>query len=90
MPSITTNGLAALEPGGSLEPISYELGDLNANEIIIDVKYCGICHSDLSMVDNDWGISQYPLVPGHEVIGKISSVGPGVHHLNIGDSVGLG
>ncbi|MDG1511385.1 MAG: NAD(P)-dependent alcohol dehydrogenase [Mariniblastus sp.] len=90
MPSITTNGLAAIEPGGSLKPISYELGDLNANEIIIDVEYCGICHSDLSMVDNDWGISQYPLVPGHEVIGKIASVGPGVHHLNIGDSVGLG
>lgn len=86
----TTNGLAAIEQGGSLEPISYELGAPGTNEIIIDVEYCGICHCDLSMVDNDWGITQYPLVPGHEVIGKVSSAGEGVRNLNIGDSVGLG
>lgn len=90
MPNNTTTGLAVTESGGLLEPLTYELGPLGPNEVIIDVQYCGICHSDLSMVDNDWGISQYPLVPGHEIIGEIASVGDGIHHLNVGDSVGLG
>jgi alcohol/geraniol dehydrogenase (NADP+) len=56
----------------------------------IRVDYCGICHSDISMIDNDWGRSQYPLVPGHEVIGTVSMVGSGVTTLNEGDVVGLG
>ena len=85
-----TIGLAVNEPGGSLESLTYELGALGVNEVIIDVDYCGICHSDLSMVDNQWGITQYPLVPGHEVIGKIAPVGDGVKHFSPGDSVGLG
>ena len=85
-----TIGLAVNEPGGSLESLTYELGALGVNEVIIDVDYCGICHSDLSMVDNQWGITQYPLVPGHEVIGKIATVGDGVKHFSPGDSVGLG
>ena len=63
---------------------------LGENEVEIDVKYCGICHSDLSMIDNEWGFCQYPLVPGHEVVGTISSVGNNVNNLKIGDYVGLG
>jgi len=86
----TINAYAAHEPGGSLEPFTYEVGALQPNEVEIDVLYCGICHSDLSMVDNEWGMSQYPLVGGHEVIGKISSVGANIQHLEIGKTVGLG
>lgn len=90
MTNYATNGLAATEPGGTLERITYEVSAPGINEVIVDVEYCGICHSDLSMLDNDWGITQYPLVPGHEIIGKIAALGDGVHHLRIGDSVGIG
>ncbi len=90
MTNYATNGLAATEPGGTLERITYEVSAPGTNEVIVDVEYCGICHSDLSMLDNDWGITQYPLVPGHEIIGKIAALGDGVHHLRIGDSVGIG
>lgn len=90
MTNYATNGLAATEPGGTLERITYEVSAPGTNEVIVDVEYCGICHSDLSMLDNDWGITQYPLVPGHEIIGKIEALGDGVHHLRIGDSVGIG
>ena len=90
MKNFTTNGLAAIEPGGTLQPITYEVSAPGVKEVIVDVEYCGICHSDLSMVDNDWGITQYPLVPGHEIIGKIAAMGDGVHHVRIGDSVGIG
>ena len=86
----TINAYAANQAGGSLEPFTYEVGELQPNEVEIDVLYCGICHSDLSMVDNDWGMSEYPLVGGHEVIGKISSVGSSVKSLEVGATVGLG
>ncbi|MDD7984546.1 NAD(P)-dependent alcohol dehydrogenase [Lentisphaera marina] len=81
---------AAEEAGSPLKEISYETDSLESNEVEIDVKYCGICHSDISMINNDWGISQYPLIPGHEVTGVISQVGKSVTHLKIGQAVGLG
>lgn len=90
MTKTTINAYAANEAGGSLEPFTYEVGELKPNEVEIDVLYCGICHSDLSMVDNEWGMSEYPLVGGHEIIGKVSSVGENVEHLDIGGTVGLG
>ncbi len=86
----TINAFAATEAGGSLEPFTYEAGDLQPNEVEIDVHYCGICHSDLSMINNEWGMSKYPLVGGHEVIGKVAAVGANVDHLEIGTTVGLG
>lgn len=81
---------AAHEPGGKLVPFSYDPGALGADEVEIDVEHCGICHSDLSMLDNEWGFSRYPLVPGHEVVGKVARVGGAVAHLGVGDRVGLG
>jgi len=81
---------AVNEPKGNLEPFEYDPGVLEDNEVEIDVKFCGVCHSDLSMIDNEWGFSQYPLVPGHEVVGTISSVGNNVNNLKVGDYVGLG
>jgi len=81
---------AAFKAGGKLEPFEYDPGLLHRNDVEIDVEHCGICHSDLSMLDNEWGISQYPLVPGHEVIGTISAVGEGVTHLQVSQRVGLG
>jgi uncharacterized zinc-type alcohol dehydrogenase-like protein len=83
-------GFAALQAGGPLQPFGYETGPLGREEVDIDVRYCGICHSDLSMLDNEWGFSQYPLVPGHEIIGTVAAVGQGVQTLRTGQTVGLG
>jgi len=81
---------AAFEAKGELKPFEYDPGELQANEVEIDVHYCGICHSDLSVIDSEWGQMQYPIVPGHEVVGKIASVGSNVSNLKVGQSVGLG
>lgn len=78
------------EPKGKLKPFEYDPGELAENDVEIDIDYCGICHSDLSMIDNEWGFTEYPLVAGHEAIGTISSVGKKVSHLKVGDAVGLG
>ncbi len=81
---------AAKEPGGKLESFEYDPGQLRKDDVEIDVEHCGICHSDLSMINNEWGFSQYPLVPGHEVVGTVSQVGEDVKNVQIGQRVGLG
>ncbi len=81
---------AVHEANGKLEPFEYEPSSLGDNEVEIDVMYCGICHSDLSMINNEWGMSRYPLVPGHEVVGTVLQVGDKVRHLQVGQAVGLG
>ena len=81
---------ATFEPGGKLKPFEYDPGELNPLDVEIDVRYCGICHSDVSVIDNEWGMTQYPVVPGHEVVGTIAKVGSGVKHLQVGQTVGLG
>ena len=81
---------AARAPGAELTPFQYEPGPLGDHDVEIDVEYCGICHSDLSMLNNEWGITQYPFVPGHEVAGRIAAVGAHVRNLQPGDRVGLG
>jgi uncharacterized zinc-type alcohol dehydrogenase-like protein len=81
---------AASEAGGELTPFEYEPGPPGTTEVDIDVEYCGICHSDLSMLDNEWGLAEYPLVPGHEVVGTVSAVGQEVAQLQVGQKVGLG
>ncbi len=81
---------AAQSAGGELAPFDYELGAIQSGDVDIEVAYCGMCHSDLSMLDNEWGASEYPIVPGHEVVGQIVAVGDNVTHLKPGDRVGLG
>lgn len=84
------NAYAAPTPNAPLQPFSYDPGVLGDEEVEIAVEYCGICHSDLSMIDNEWGISQYPLVPGHEIVGTIAQMGANVKNLSLGQRVGLG
>ena len=86
----TVNAYAASDAGKSLEPFQYELPELGPEELDIKVHYCGICHSDLSMLNNEWGMTQYPFVPGHEIVGEVVRVGKEVAHLAVGDKVGLG
>ena len=84
------NAFAVLEPKGKLEPYSYESGTLGSDQVDIKVSYCGICHSDLSMINNDWGMTKYPLVPGHEIIGEVVAAGEAVKNVKVADKVGLG
>lgn len=81
---------SAQSAGKPLVAVERELPELNQDQVVIDVKYCGVCHSDISMLENEWGLTQFPLVPGHEVFGVISAVGKNVHNLKIGQEVGLG
>ncbi len=76
--------------GAALEKVERSEQDLSHDQVEIDVMYCGICHSDLSMLNNEWGMSSYPLVAGHEVIGKVSRVGEAVNSALVGKHVGLG
>jgi uncharacterized zinc-type alcohol dehydrogenase-like protein len=81
---------AADKQGAELKLFEYEVGELPSDEVEIKVEYCGICHSDLSMLDNEWGMTQYPFVPGHEVVGTIAAIGSNVKTLSLGQRVGLG
>lgn len=83
-------GLAAHAAGAELLPFRYDPGDLGVQEVEIGITHCGICHSDLHLISNDWGISQYPFIPGHEVIGTVTAVGSQVRSLKPGQRVGLG
>jgi len=81
---------AAMESGKDLEPFKYDAKELAPKEITIDITHCGVCHSDVHLVDNDWGLSEYPMVPGHEIVGTVSALGSAVTNLKVGDRVGVG
>jgi alcohol/geraniol dehydrogenase (NADP+) len=87
---MTIQAYAAHKADGKLESFEYELGSLKPDEVEVDIEYCGICHSDLHMLKNEWGFTRYPLVAGHEIIGKVSAIGDMVSHLKIGQYVGVG
>lgn len=84
------HGWAAHGARQKLEPFVYEAGPLGSEEVEIAVEYCGLCHSDLSILNNDWGLTQYPVVPGHEVVGTIAAAGADVKGLKVGQRVGVG
>lgn len=81
---------AAREAGASLAPFDFEPEALGPHDVEIAITHCGICHSDLHLIDNDWQTSQFPLVPGHEVVGTVAHKGPLVTHLEPGARVGVG
>jgi uncharacterized zinc-type alcohol dehydrogenase-like protein len=81
---------AATAPHAPLVPHEYEFGPLGHDQVEIKIQSCGICHSDLSMIDNEWGMTHYPFVAGHEIIGTIAAKGEHVTHLSLGQTVGLG
>lgn len=88
--SQTFRAYAATTKGSALKPFEFNPGPLRPEQVEIAVEYCGICHSDLSMLDNEWGMSAYPFVPGHEVAGRVIAAGPQVKGLKVGQRVGLG
>lgn len=87
---ISTIGIAAFDAAGPLAPWRFERRDLGAHDVHICIMYCGICHSDLHTVRGEWGPCRYPQVPGHEIVGRVISVGSAVTSWKAGDLVGVG
>jgi len=83
-------GLAAHAAGAQLLPFKYKIGDIAPNEVEVKISHCGVCHSDVHLIDNDWGLSKYPFIPGHEIVGTITAVGSAVTDRKLGERVGIG
>nr|AEA36767.1 cinnamyl alcohol dehydrogenase [Sinopodophyllum hexandrum] len=83
-------GWAARDTSGVLSPFNFSRRETGEKDVAFKVLYCGICHSDLHMVKNEWGSSTYPLVPGHEIVGVVTEVGSKVQNIKVGDKVGVG
>jgi uncharacterized zinc-type alcohol dehydrogenase-like protein len=81
---------AAHSKKGALAPFVYDPSPLGPHDIEIRISHCGICHSDVHLVDGDWGVGSYPMVPGHEIAGTVAALGPEVEHLEAGQRVGVG
>ena len=87
---IQVSGYGALNATSSIAPIEFERRELGEKDILIDILYCGVCHSDIHMARSEWGPSVYPIVPGHEIVGKISQIGSGVTQFKVGEMAGVG
>lgn len=87
---ITAKGYAVSSSNAPFHPFQFERKAPGEHEILIEILYCGICHSDLHKVKNEWGSSVYPMVPGHEIVGKVKQVGAKVKKWEIGEGVGVG
>jgi uncharacterized zinc-type alcohol dehydrogenase-like protein len=84
------HGLAVHAAGAQLLPYKCEAGELAGHEVEIKISHCGVCHSDVHLIDNDGGISKYPFIPGHEIVGSVSEVGANVKDRKVGQRVGVG
>lgn len=87
---LKTPAYAAQSPTSKLAPFSIDRREPKPNDVLIDIKYCGVCHSDIHQVRDEWGGSIYPMVPGHEIVGTVARVGSKVTQWKVGDTVGVG
>ncbi|MDF1756705.1 MAG: NAD(P)-dependent alcohol dehydrogenase [Legionellaceae bacterium] len=87
---IKAHGYAGFDAKSPLQPLNFDRRELNRNDVLIKISYCGICHSDIHSVRSEWGKANYPLVPGHEIIGEVIKVGASATKHQIGDLVGVG
>lgn len=85
-----SHGYAAMEQSGQLKPFTFERRDPGAHDIVVDIHFCGVCHTDINAVENAFGYQSYPLVPGHEMVGKVVAVGDQVTRFSPGDWAGIG
>jgi uncharacterized zinc-type alcohol dehydrogenase-like protein len=90
MATTTVKAYGAAAATEDLKPLDIQRRAVGTADIKIDITYCGVCHSDIHTVRNDWKGSTYPVVPGHEIIGRVVEVGNKVSSYNAGDSVGVG
>jgi uncharacterized zinc-type alcohol dehydrogenase-like protein len=84
------HGYAVHAAGAELHSYKYDAGELRAGDVEVAISHCGVCHSDVNLIDNDWGLSKFPFIPGHEVVGAVAAAGTDVKHLKVGDRVGIG
>ncbi|XP_041013815.1 cinnamyl alcohol dehydrogenase 1-like [Juglans microcarpa x Juglans regia] len=89
-PERTTTGWAARDASGILSPYTYSLRNTGPEDVYVKVLCCGVCHTDIHQIKNDLGMSNYPMVPGHEVVGEVVEVGSAVTKFKVGDTVGVG
>ncbi len=87
---IQSNGYAARDAKGKLVPFKFERRPVGSKDVLIKILYCGICHSDIHTVRSEWGDREYPIVPGHEIAGKVVRIGSSVKKFKVGDTVGVG
>jgi uncharacterized zinc-type alcohol dehydrogenase-like protein len=85
-----TKGYAAYSPSEDLRPLDFDRREIGPKDVKIKIDYCGVCHSDIHFAHDDWGMTQYPVVPGHEIIGHVTATGSDVTKYNKGDLVGVG
>jgi uncharacterized zinc-type alcohol dehydrogenase-like protein len=85
-----SRGYAALAAGSALVSYEFERRDLGAHDVALDIKYAGICHSDIHQVAEEWGPAIFPMVPGHEIAGIVTSIGSAVTKFSVGDKIGVG
>lgn len=90
MSSNLIRAYAAMQAGAALQPYQFDAGELLPHQIEVKVEYCGLCHSDLSVIQNDWQSSVYPAVAGHEIIGTVTRLGAEAKGLKLGQRVGIG
>jgi uncharacterized zinc-type alcohol dehydrogenase-like protein len=84
------HGWAAHAAGAELSAYKYKVDELGPNDVEVKISHCGVCHSDVHLIDNDWGLSKYPFIPGHEIVGKVTAVGSAVRDRKAGERVGIG
>jgi len=87
---VKSRGLAALKASEQLLPFQFDRRELNAHDVGIDIAYAGICHSDIHQAREEWGPALFPMVPGHEIAGKVTSIGSAVTKFAVGDAIGVG
>lgn len=88
--TLATKGYAAQSATSPVAPWSFERRNPGSHDVLIEIRYCGVCHTDIHFVRNDWGMSVYPMVPGHEIVGIVTKVGDHVMKFKAGDTVGVG
>ncbi len=87
---LPTRGYATDSPTSKLEPFDFERREVGARDVLIEILYCGVCHSDIHQARGEWGNSVYPMVPGHEIVGRVARVGADVSKFSQGDYAGVG
>ena len=87
---LKTEGYAAAAAKAPLAPYSFERREPKPHDVLIDIKYCGICHTDVHQVRDEWGGATFPMVPGHEITGVVTRVGSHIAKFKVGDKVGVG